>query len=166
MAPIQRVKRAAPGAEGSVLDPFSPAAMREYLKRFDAAFENYRGPLPRAQYHDSYEYFAADWTPSFFDEFAKRRGYDLRSQLPAFFGQGDPDAVARVKSDYRETMSELHLAFRKRAAWAQRKVFDATRHSSPGNTSTTTPPPIFRRRKCIPVIAACSSASSRLQRRT
>lgn len=136
MAPIQRVKRAAPGAEGSVLDPFSAAAMREYLARFDAAFANYRGPVPRAQYHDSYEYFATDWTPALFEEFAARRGYDLRSQLPAFFGLGDPDVSARVKCDYRETMSELHLAFLKEwAAWARAKGF-LTRnqaHGSPGN---------------------------------
>ena len=136
MAPIQRVKRAAPGAEGSVLDPFSAAAMRQYLARFDTAFAGYDGPLPRSQYHDSYEYFAADWTPALFDEFAARRGYDLRSQLPAFFGQGDPDVVARVKTDYRETMSDLHLAFLGEwAAWARTKGF-LTRnqaHGSPGN---------------------------------
>ena len=65
----------------------------------------------RAQYHDSYEYFAADWTPSLLEEFAARRGYDLRSQMPALFGQGEADLVARVKADYRQTMSELHLAF-------------------------------------------------------
>lgn len=136
MAPIQRVKRAAPGAEGSVLDPFSAAAMRQYLARFDTSFASYRGLLPRSQYHDSYEYFAADWTPALFDEFAARRGYDLRSQLPAFFGQGDPDLVARVKTDYRETMSDLHLAYLKEwAAWARAKGF-LTRnqaHGSPGN---------------------------------
>jgi hypothetical protein len=136
MAPIQRVKRAAPGAEGSVLDPFSPAAMRQYLARFDAALADYPGPLPRAQYHDSYEYFAADWTPALFGEFAARRGYDLRAQLPAFFGQGEPDVVSRVKADYRETMSELHLAFLKQwASWAGAKGF-LTRnqaHGSPGN---------------------------------
>lgn len=136
MAPVQRVKRAAPGAEGSVLDPFSPAAMREYLARFDAALADYHGPLPRSQYHDSYEYYNADWTPAFFDEFAGRRGYDLRAQLPAFFGQGDPDIIARVKTDYRETMSELHLAYLKEwTAWAHAKGF-LTRnqaHGSPGN---------------------------------
>ncbi|MBI5395239.1 MAG: hypothetical protein HZA91_08095 [Verrucomicrobia bacterium] len=136
MAPIQRVKRAAPGAEGSVLDPFSAAAMRQYLARFDAAFAGYRGPLPRAQYHDSYEYYGADWTPALFEEFTARRGYDPRSQLPAFFGQGDPDVAARVKADYRETMSELHLGFLKQwAEWARAKGF-LTRnqaHGSPGN---------------------------------
>ena len=136
MAPIQRVKRAAPGAEGSVLDPFSAAAMRQYLTRFDMAFASYHGLLPRSQYHDSYEYFAADWTPALFDEFGARRGYDLRSQLPAFFGQGDPDLVARVKTDYRETVSDLHLAYLKEwAAWARAKGF-LTRnqaHGSPGN---------------------------------
>jgi hypothetical protein len=37
---------------------------------------------------------------------AVRRGYDLRTQLPALFGEGPEQAVARVKCDYRETISE------------------------------------------------------------
>lgn len=134
--PVQRVKRAAPGAEGNVLDPFSPAAMRAYLARFDEAFATYRGPWPRAQYHDSYEYFDADWTPELFEAFAARRGYDLRSQLPALAGQGDTDSVARVKSDYRETLSELHLAFLQEwVRWAQARGFRTRNqaHGSPGN---------------------------------
>ena len=136
VAPIQRVKRAAPGGEGSVLDPFSPAAMRTYLERFDAAFTDFRAPVPRAQFHDSFEYFGAGWTPEFFAEFAKRRGYDLRTQLPAFFGQGPEDVIARVKSDYRETMSELHVGYlRQWTDWAHAKG-SLTRnqaHGSPGN---------------------------------
>jgi len=110
--------------------------MRTYLERFDAAFTDFHAPLPRAQFHDSFEYFAADWTPELFSEFAKRRGYDLRTQLPAFFGQGPEDTVARVKSDYRETMSELHLGYlRQWTDWAHAKG-SLTRnqaHGSPGN---------------------------------
>jgi len=136
VGPIQKVKRAAPGGEGCALDPFSPAAMRTYLERFNAAFADFRAPVPRAQFHDSFEYFAADWTQELFSEFAKRRGYDLRTQLPALFGQGPEDTVARVKSDYRETMSELHLGYlRHWTDWAHGKG-SLTRnqaHGSPGN---------------------------------
>lgn len=107
----QQVKRAAPGGQGNVLDPLSPAAMSAYLARFDAAFKDYRGPPPRAEFHDSYEYFGATWTNGFFAEFQKRRGYDLRAQLPAFFGDGPADRADRVKSDYRETIAELHQAY-------------------------------------------------------
>ena len=109
--PVQKVKRAAPGGEGNVVDPYSTAAMDAYLSKFDQAFQAYGGQRPRAMFHDSFEYFAANWTPDFFREFAARRGYDLRERLPELAGDGDPDAAARVREDYRRTIGELHEAY-------------------------------------------------------
>jgi hypothetical protein len=109
--PVQQVKRAAPGGVGSVLDPFSVPALNRYLADFDKAFAGYRGEAVRSHFHDSYEYYNAQWTPDFFREFAARRGYDLRLHLPALFGEGDQDTVSRVKHDYRETISDLHIAY-------------------------------------------------------
>ncbi|HXR06703.1 MAG TPA: glycosyl hydrolase, partial [Candidatus Acidoferrum sp.] len=108
---VQKVKRAAPGAEGYVLDPFSATAMSNYLADFDRHIAVYHGPMPRSGFHDSYEYYSAEWTPAFFTEFAARRGYDLRAQLPAFFGEGPAETATRVRTDYRETMADLHLAY-------------------------------------------------------
>jgi hypothetical protein len=117
--PVQKVKRAAPGGEGDVLDPYSVKAMSDYLAVFDRAFAGYRGGMPRSQFHDSFEYFEAAWTPDFLREFAARRGYDLRTQLPALYGDGPADTVARVKYDYRETIAELHEAYMRRwKEWA------------------------------------------------
>jgi hypothetical protein len=109
--PAQQVKRAAPGGVGNVLDPFSTAAMDAYLAYFDEHFKAYNGAMPRSFFHDSYEYYDAQWTPSFFTEFARLRGYDLRTQLPAFFGEGPPETAERVRSDYRQTIADLHLAY-------------------------------------------------------
>jgi alpha-L-rhamnosidase len=109
--PAQQVKRAAPGGVGSVLDPFSTNAMDHYLSRVDAAFANYHGDMPRSQFHDSYEYYGAQWTPDFFQQFERLRGYDLRTQLAAMDSLGDRDTVARVLCDYRETIADLHLAY-------------------------------------------------------
>ncbi|HEX2862440.1 MAG TPA: glycosyl hydrolase, partial [Lacunisphaera sp.] len=66
----------------------------------------------RAYFNDSYEVDDAsgesDWTPAFLEQFQRRRGYDLRTQLPALFS--DPGSEpARVLSDYRETVSDLLL---------------------------------------------------------
>jgi hypothetical protein len=135
-SPIQKVKRAAPGGEGSVLDPFSADAMTRYLATFDAAFGKFTAPMPRAQFHDSFEYYAAEWTPGLLDHFLKARGYDLRDQLPAFAGIGEPDTVSRVRADYRETLSELHLAYLK--CWhdwtkARGGITRNQAHGSPGN---------------------------------
>jgi hypothetical protein len=133
---IQKVKRAAPGGEGSVLDPYSVAALNKYLAGFDKAFADYRGEMPRCYFHDSFEYYEATWTRDFFREFELRRGYDLRTQLPAFFGDGPEDTVSRVKGDYRETISDLHLAYIRRwTEWCQAhgSISRNQAHGAPGN---------------------------------
>lgn len=133
---IQKVKRAAPGGAGNVLDPFSASAMSQYLATFDKAFDGFKAPRPRAQFHDSFEYYGAAWTPDFLAAFQKSRGYDFRDQLPAFAGEGDADQVARVRADYRNTLNELHLGFlRSWHDWARSRG-EITRnqaHGSPGN---------------------------------
>ena len=110
-SPIQRVKRAAPGGEGSVLNPYSVPAMEHYLAYFDQSLRLDSGRRPRAFFHDSFEYYDADWAPDFLDQFRMRRGYDLRRELPALAGDGDTDRVARVQGDFRETLSDLHIAY-------------------------------------------------------
>jgi hypothetical protein len=53
--PTMKVKRAAPGGEGWMLNPLYGEAVRTYLKGFDNAFGHYEGARPRAFYHDSFE---------------------------------------------------------------------------------------------------------------
>jgi hypothetical protein len=102
----QRVKRAAPGGEGWMLNPAFPPAMTHFLRWLDGAFAGYTGAAPRAVYHDSFEY-KNDWSPALLDAFARRRGYRLEDHLDAFLS-GQPAArAARVKCDYRETLSDL-----------------------------------------------------------
>jgi len=136
IAPIQTVKRPTPGNAGYVLDPFSAPAMRDYVKRFSDAFAGFPAPKPNAQFHESFEYFGADWSPGVFDAFPQKRGYDLRTQLPAFAGSGTDDVVARVRCDYRETMSDLHLGYLNtwsQWAHAQGSLSRNQAHGSPGN---------------------------------
>jgi len=136
IAPIQTVKRPAPGNAGYALDPFSASAISEYVKRFSDAFVGFPAPMPNAQFHESFEYFGADWTPGLFDAFQQKRGYDLRSQLPAFAGSGPDDVVKRVRCGYRETMSDLHLDYLNTwSDWAhaQGSLSRNQAHGSPGN---------------------------------
>ena len=57
----QKVKRAAPGGEGLVMDYFNEEAVIHYLNYFDSVLIKHPGTLnPRAFYHDSYEVFGAD----------------------------------------------------------------------------------------------------------
>jgi len=133
---VQQVKRAAPGGEGNVLDPFSPPALVRYLRRFEDALLPWREAPARAQFHDSFEYYGASFTPALFDEFAARRGYDLRDFLAALAGEGAPQLVSRVRADYRETLSDLHLAWVRRwTQWAHERS-SLTRdqaHGAPAN---------------------------------
>jgi hypothetical protein len=131
-----RVKRPAPGGAGWMLNLLCPDAMTRYLQRFTTAFAGYDGPKPHAQFHDSYEY-KSDWSPDFFAQFEKRRGYRLQSELPALFeGKGGADHVARVKADYRQTVSELiEDSIARWTQWAHGEgaVAREQAHGSPGN---------------------------------
>lgn len=102
----QAVKRAAPGGEGYTIDHFSKAATADYFKIFDTAFGNSSHGV-KAFFNDSYEVFNADWTPNLFNEFQKRRGYDLRKYINLFVSDAVNDTIARLKSDYRETLADL-----------------------------------------------------------
>ena len=129
------VKRAAPGGKGMSLNPYSPAAMSRYLEHFDKAFGSSKVRLPRAQYHDSFEY-AGNWSPVIPAVFKEKHGYDLMEHLPALFGQGDADTVARIKSDYRETLSDCHLAYVKTwVGWSEGKGMTTRNqaHGAPAN---------------------------------
>jgi alpha-L-rhamnosidase len=132
----QNVKRAAPGGRGPMLNPFYPTAMGDYLKWFDQAFDSYTGPKPRAIFQDSYEY-QCNWSPDFFAQFEHFRGYPLQTVLPALFSDAPEDEAARVKSDYRETVSDL-MAQKTDPMWmdwAHQHGFLATyqAHGSPAN---------------------------------
>ena len=100
------VKRAAPGGEGKCINPFSRRSLTQYLRPFDDALRDMTPGAIRCQFHDSFEYLA-DWSPTLFAEFEARRGYDLRDHLNALAGDAGQDENARVKTDYRETASDV-----------------------------------------------------------
>jgi len=132
----QKVKRAAPGGEGPMLNLIYPEAMPVFLRSYTEAFGKYRGLKPRAQYHDSYEY-KSDWSPDFFQQFEKRRGYKLQTELPAVFGKQNNERTARVLADYRETVSDVMVeeSLPQWIKWSHQRGF-LTRneaHGSPGN---------------------------------
>lgn len=102
----QSVKRAAAGAEGWALDHLSAAAARRHL---DVVAE----PLVEAVgverigsvFCDSLEVYDADWTPSFPEEFRRRRGYDPLEHLWKLrFADA---AEAGYRADHHRTLTEL-----------------------------------------------------------
>lgn len=103
----QMVKRAAPGGEGYVIDHFDRNAVANYLKRFEEAFARTGTPYPHSFFNDSYEVYKANWTPTMFEEFEKRRGYKLEDHLLELLGYVDDDN--KTLSDYRETLGDMLL---------------------------------------------------------
>ena len=109
----QMVKRSAPGDEGLVIDPYSPEAIRRYLAPFDQAFANFPRELIHTQFHDSFEYYDAGWTPELPGLFERMHGYDIQQFASELMGAKplDADTLARVKTDYRDTLAQLHLDY-------------------------------------------------------
>ena len=128
----QKVKRAAPGGEGFVIDHFDSTAVAHYLQHIEKAFVESGTPFPHTFFNDSYEVYGANWTPTLFDEFARRRGYRLEDRFEQFV-DGDPQVV----SDYRETLADMLLNnfTRQWTSWAHRHgaVTRNQAHGSPAN---------------------------------
>ncbi len=133
-----KVKRAAPGDEGLVIDPFSTESLQRYLAPFDKAFANFPAGLVRSQFHDSFEYYEAGWTPTLPKVFQEMHGYDIQQYAEEIMGKKpmDADTLGRIKSDYREVLAKLHLDYLHTwVEWSHRHGFLVRNqsHGAPGN---------------------------------
>ncbi len=135
------VERAAPGGEGDAIDHFSAVALKNYLSVFDKAFQGKDVSYLRSFFNDSYEVDDArgqsNWTPDFLQQFKQRRGYDLRTELPALYQKDNTEKNIRVLYDYRQTISELLLE-KFTTPWhdwakAKGKIIRNQSHGSPAN---------------------------------
>ncbi len=103
----QQVKRAAVGAEGWVLDPFSHQAVATHLHAVgEPLVKAFGATPPYAIFSDSLEAYGADWTPDLPAEFRRRRGYDLLPHLPELVAGGSAEAE-KVRHDWGKTLTEL-----------------------------------------------------------
>ncbi len=133
----QKVKRAAPGGEGLVVDPFNKAAIIHYLQTFKDAFGQKKYPV-RAFYNDSYEAYGANWTANFFKRFKELRGYDLQAHLDVLAKEkAETQREKLIWGDYNETLSDiLREDFTKTwVGWSkqQGKITRNEAHGSPAN---------------------------------
>jgi hypothetical protein len=102
-----KVKRAAVGAEGFVLNHYDRGAVEGYLKNVgDRLMQALRPSSPYSIFCDSLEVYESDWTGDFLEEFQKRRGYDLKPHLPALVLDLGP-RTASVRYDWGKTLTEL-----------------------------------------------------------
>ncbi len=105
---FQKVKRAAPGGEGYVVNHYDSMAVKKYLNRFDRAFAGKEDSFPKVMFNDSYEVYGADWTKGMLEEFAKDHGYRLEQYLPEFADQKNQTELrGRIVRDYRHTLARM-----------------------------------------------------------
>ena len=99
----QKVKRAAPGGEGFVMNHYDPEALKVYLAKFDKAFEDSGAAFPDTWFNDSYEVYGADWTAALPEIFKQKYGYDIVEKLVGAKGE----ERLRALCDYRECLGQI-----------------------------------------------------------
>ncbi len=106
-------KPAPPEATGFECDKLSPAGAEQHFAGYIGRLSAPGGPADEGRLHgmliDSWECFTQTWTPAMEQEFATRRGYELRRWLPALAGYVVEDHITseRFLRDWRKTISDM-----------------------------------------------------------
>ncbi len=130
------VKNPSPGGEGLVIDIYNKEINDWYLSEFWNRLGLDKG-LIRSFFHDSFEYYG-DFSLHFMEEFKTRRGYDLAEYMHVLAGDyKNEETLERIRSDYRETLSDLVLesSIKPMVNWAKshQSLLRNQAHGSPGN---------------------------------
>lgn len=100
-------------AKNSLEDYLNPAATRQFLAWTHEQYQHYVGDefgktvLGFRGDEPDYSINGIPWTPALFDEFAQRKGYDVRPYLAGFFAENPTEKERRAKADYWEVWSDL-----------------------------------------------------------
>jgi hypothetical protein len=96
---------------GLEVDKLDAGAVREFADAFFGLYQRAIGDAGRPDFAftDSWEAGQQTWTPGMLQQFASRRGYDLRAWMPVLTGRIVRDAghSERALSDFRRTIAEL-----------------------------------------------------------
>lgn len=104
----QKVKRAAPGGVGLVLNHYDSIAVKSYLERFDKAFRGREWMIPTSFFNDSYEVYGSDWDDRLLDVFERDHGYRLELRIDDLLGDnGETPDRAAILRDYRNTLGGM-----------------------------------------------------------
>lgn len=105
---------AEPEATGLEVDKYDPAAVRRYIDRYLAMYEEAVGrPMGpdsiQTLLTDSWEAGVQNWTPAMRKNFHERRGYDMTPFMPVLAGRvvGSAELSDRFLHDFRQTMKDM-----------------------------------------------------------
>jgi hypothetical protein len=126
-APTRSVNNPTKGKDdkASLMDYLDPAATRQFLaytheqyakvvgEEFGKTILGFRGDEP------DYSIDGIPWTPALFDEFQRRKGYDVRPYAASFFAPTLTAEERRAKADYWDVWSALFRDgfFQPQAEW-------------------------------------------------
>ena len=129
-APTRSVNNPTKGKDdkASLMDYLDPAATRQFLAythekyakvvgdEFGKTILGFRGDEP------DYSVTGIPWTPAIFDEFQRRKGYDIRPYAASFLGPTNTEEERRAKADYWDVWSTLFrdAFFQPQAEWCAR----------------------------------------------
>ncbi|MFD2571815.1 glycosyl hydrolase [Spirosoma soli] len=105
---------ASPEATGLEVDKLDKTAVKKYIETYLDMYKDATGGLMgskglQAMVLDSYEAGHMTWTKALPEEFAKRRGYDLKPWIPVLTGRvvNSTEASEHFLWDFRKTIGEL-----------------------------------------------------------
>lgn len=119
----QTVLKPLRGGDGLIIDHNRKESLRSFLEYAGDPIAEAVGEGKIKNYFcDSIEVFGHNWTDILYDEFKKRRGYELRPYLYALWGEVR-GMTEQVRYDYQKTMAELTVEnfFEELTAWSHEK---------------------------------------------
>jgi hypothetical protein len=97
----------------SLEDYLNPAATRQFIAWTHEQYKKYVGDefgktvLGFRGDEPDFSIKGIPWTPAVFEEFARRKGYDVRPYIAAFFAPNPTDRQRRAKADYWDVWSDM-----------------------------------------------------------
>lgn len=119
----QRVLKPLRGGDGLIIDHNRKESLRMFLEYAGDPIAEAVGKGKISNYFcDSIEVFGHNWTDILYEEFEKRRGYDLHPYIYALWGE-IRGMTEQVRYDYQKTMGELTVEnfFEELTAWSHEK---------------------------------------------
>jgi hypothetical protein len=132
---------APPEGTGWECDKLSPAAAETHFAGYIGRLAGKNGPvgggLMQGMLLDSWECETQTWTPGMDGQFARLRGYPLRTWFPALAGYvvGDPETTTRFLRDWRATVNDLLVEnfFGRMAALGRQNGLAISYETAPGD---------------------------------
>lgn len=115
----QHVLKPLRGGEGLIVDHNRKKSLRTFLEYAGTPLAEAAGRGKITDFFcDSIEVFGHNWTDILYDEFKKRRGYELRTYIYALWGEIQ-GMTELVRYDFQKTMAELTVEnfFRELTLW-------------------------------------------------